>query len=214
MSPRTPPWRVNTQRCSPDGSQRPDCLGSGAQRYRGSDPLRLRAARVAGRALCQGEHQPPRGGLDEARGVRPARRGWRQREDDRLRRQGGRRAWGLLHHWRNPTLEWWRAMVVVRDTTHGFNSAQIGYLEGRLAQELRARPGVDVREGQIGQHQPRARRLVPGGVRRRLRRASHAATGPASSPTPSISHREVTRAASRRFLPELLIAGVLKRSDR
>ena len=54
----------------------------------------------------------------------------------------------LLNHRRNPKLEWWRAMVVVRDTTHGFNSAQIGYLEGRLAQELRVRPSVDVREGQ------------------------------------------------------------------
>lgn len=53
----------------------------------------------------------------------------------------------LFEHRRNPKLEWWRAMIVVRDTTTGFNSAQIGYLEGRIAQELRARPAVDVREG-------------------------------------------------------------------
>ncbi len=55
----------------------------------------------------------------------------------------------LLEHRRNPRLHWWRAMAVVRDTTSGFNSAQIGYLEGRLAQELRGRPAVDVREGQM-----------------------------------------------------------------
>lgn len=53
----------------------------------------------------------------------------------------------LFNHRSNPRLEWWRGMIVVRDTTTGFNSAQVGYLEGRLAQELRARPAVDVREG-------------------------------------------------------------------
>lgn len=53
----------------------------------------------------------------------------------------------LINHRRKPKLSWWRAMAVIRDTTTGFDSAQIGYLEGRLAQELRARPGVSVREG-------------------------------------------------------------------
>lgn len=53
----------------------------------------------------------------------------------------------LTSHRRKPKFPWWRAVVVVRDTTTGFDSAQIGYLEGRLAQELRALPGVNVREG-------------------------------------------------------------------
>lgn len=53
----------------------------------------------------------------------------------------------LNAHRRKPRFPWWRAVAVVRDTTTGFDSAQIGYLEGRLAQELRALPGVNVREG-------------------------------------------------------------------
>ena len=53
----------------------------------------------------------------------------------------------LTAHRRKPKFPWWRAVAVVRDTTTGFDSAQIGYLEGRLAQELRVLPGVNVREG-------------------------------------------------------------------
>jgi hypothetical protein len=53
----------------------------------------------------------------------------------------------LLQHVRQPPLAWWRAVAVIRDTHAGFNSAEIGYLEGRLASELRERPGVVVVEG-------------------------------------------------------------------
>jgi hypothetical protein len=42
----------------------------------------------------------------------------------------------LNHHRNNPKLPWWRAVAVTRDTTAGFNSAEIGYLEGRLFSEL------------------------------------------------------------------------------
>jgi hypothetical protein len=35
--------------------------------------------------------------------------------------------------------EWSRALIVVRDTSHGLNSAQIGWLEGRLHEVLRTR---------------------------------------------------------------------------
>lgn len=45
-------------------------------------------------------------------------------------------------------MDWWRAVAVVRDTTAGFDSAQAGYLEGRLAHELAQRPGVVLTEGQ------------------------------------------------------------------
>lgn len=55
----------------------------------------------------------------------------------------------LLTHNSSPTTNakfgWWRAVAVVRDTTDGFNSAQIGYLEGRLTSELKALPGMEVR---------------------------------------------------------------------
>jgi len=54
----------------------------------------------------------------------------------------------LLQHRGKPKLDWRRAVAIKRDTSHGFNSAEIGYLEGRVASELRAIPGLRVVEGQ------------------------------------------------------------------
>jgi hypothetical protein len=54
----------------------------------------------------------------------------------------------LLQHRSNPPIDWWRAIAVVRDTADGFHSAQIGYLEGRLADQLRAAARLEVNEGQ------------------------------------------------------------------
>lgn len=53
----------------------------------------------------------------------------------------------LESHVRSPPIPWWRALAVIRDTTVGFHSAQIGYIEGALADELRARPGIKLFEG-------------------------------------------------------------------
>lgn len=53
----------------------------------------------------------------------------------------------LLQHRAKPKLEWRRVVAIQRDTSHGFNSAEIGYLEGRLAAEIGAIPGVQVIEG-------------------------------------------------------------------
>ncbi|MBX3312592.1 MAG: excinuclease ABC subunit C [Microbacteriaceae bacterium] len=53
----------------------------------------------------------------------------------------------LLEHKRNPKIKWTRAMIVKRGTINGFNSAQIGYLEGRLAAELRNTSNITVSEG-------------------------------------------------------------------
>ncbi len=44
-------------------------------------------------------------------------------------------------------IDWQRALVCKRDTSHGFTSADIGYLEGRLAAELDAIPGITVHRG-------------------------------------------------------------------
>lgn len=55
----------------------------------------------------------------------------------------------LVQHGARPKLDWWRAVAVVRDTTVGFNSAEVGYLEGKLASELRELPSVNVIEGQV-----------------------------------------------------------------
>lgn len=54
----------------------------------------------------------------------------------------------LFQHRSKPKLPWRRAVGITRDTTHGFNSAEIGYLEGRLAAEIGAIPEVHVIEGQ------------------------------------------------------------------
>lgn len=43
--------------------------------------------------------------------------------------------------------EWTRAVVIQRDTSHGFNSAEIGYLEGRVSSELNAIRGLVVAKG-------------------------------------------------------------------
>ncbi|UZF54068.1 excinuclease ABC subunit C [Gordonia polyisoprenivorans] len=50
-------------------------------------------------------------------------------------------------HNSDPQIDWQRALVVKRDTSHGFTSADIGYLEGRLAAELAAIPGIAVHRG-------------------------------------------------------------------
>ncbi|MEJ9079321.1 excinuclease ABC subunit C [Gordonia malaquae] len=50
-------------------------------------------------------------------------------------------------HNSDPQIDWRRALVVKRDTSHGFTSADVGYLEGRLAAELDAIPGITVHRG-------------------------------------------------------------------
>lgn len=54
----------------------------------------------------------------------------------------------LGQHRSKPKLSWWRAVAVTRDTTAGFNSAEIGYLEGRLYSELLALPGITLKAEQ------------------------------------------------------------------
>ena len=48
----------------------------------------------------------------------------------------------LATHRTKPKFPWWRALAIVRDTTAGFNSAEIGYLEGRIASELKGLPAI------------------------------------------------------------------------
>lgn len=54
----------------------------------------------------------------------------------------------LMQHRVKPPISWWRVVAVARDTTDGFHSAQIGYLEGRLASQLRMAARIEVTEGQ------------------------------------------------------------------
>lgn len=54
----------------------------------------------------------------------------------------------LQQHNNKEKLPWRRALAVKRDTTAGFNTAEIGYLEGRVAAELNALHQITVIEGQ------------------------------------------------------------------
>lgn len=54
----------------------------------------------------------------------------------------------LQQHNNKEKLPWYRALAVKRDTTAGFNTAEIGYLEGRIAAELNALTQITVVEGQ------------------------------------------------------------------
>ena len=44
---------------------------------------------------------------------------------------------------------WTRAVLVKRDTSHGFTSADIGFLEGHLAAELDGAPGIVLVQGKV-----------------------------------------------------------------
>lgn len=54
----------------------------------------------------------------------------------------------LLQHNTKERLPWRRAVAVKRDTTDGFNTAEIGYLEGRVSAEVGALEHIAVIEGQ------------------------------------------------------------------
>lgn len=44
---------------------------------------------------------------------------------------------------------WARAVLVKRDTSHGFTSADVGYLEGRVSAQLDVIPGISVVKGKV-----------------------------------------------------------------
>ena len=57
----------------------------------------------------------------------------------------------LQHHRQNNAQvpNWSRALLVKRDTTHGFTSSDVGYLEGRLSSRLDVIPGIQVAKGKV-----------------------------------------------------------------
>jgi hypothetical protein len=54
----------------------------------------------------------------------------------------------LGQHNSRPKLPWTRAVMVKRDTTNGFNTAETGYLEGRVSAEVKALKGITLIAGQ------------------------------------------------------------------
>lgn len=123
----------------------------------------------------------------------------------------------LTQHRSNEKLGWTRAVVIKRDTTYGFNSAEIGYLEGRLAAEIGAVPGVTVVEGLRSQdttlppHDMLTLDALLPGIWAALRVAGVDLAKDADDPADDAA--QGPRRTIRRFdgtVPELVAAGLLR----
>ena len=111
---------------------------------------------------------------------------------------------------------WCRALLVQRDTTHGFNSAQIGWLEGRLYDLLKASDGArlsnKVRPGDetLAPYDRHALEMVLVSIQRLMRLLGH---DPSSGDDTDTS---AGKGSSRRYgvkLAQLLEAGLIKADD-
>ena len=121
----------------------------------------------------------------------------------------------IRSHLRNKDT-WYRALLVQRDTTHGFNSAQIGWLEGRLYDLLRASDGArlsnKVRPGDetLAPYDRHALEMVLVSIQRLMRLLGHdSSSGDDTDTSPG-------KGSSRRYgvkLAQLLEAGLIKADD-
>ena len=111
---------------------------------------------------------------------------------------------------------WYRALLVQRDTTHGFNSAQIGWLEGRLYDLLKASDGArlsnKVRPGDetLAPYDRHALEMVLVSIQRLMRLLGH---DPSSGDDTDTS---AGKGSSRHYgvkLAQLLEAGLIKADD-
>jgi hypothetical protein len=128
----------------------------------------------------------------------------------------------LLQHRARPRLAWARAVAIKRDTSHGFNSAEIGYLEGRVAAEVAAIPGVTVIEGKRDQdttlppHMLLSLDELLSSVLAALRLSGvdthKEADEPEGKALPSASRK--SRAAKNGTVADLLAAGLLRAGTR
>jgi hypothetical protein len=125
----------------------------------------------------------------------------------------------LHQHRSKEKLGWARAVLIKRDTTYGFNSAEIGYLEGRLAAEIGAVPGVTVVEGLKSQdntlppHDMLALDVLLPGIWAALRIAGVDLAKDADDPTDEPESEHEPRRPMKRFsgtVPELVAAGLLR----
>ncbi|MCK0440315.1 excinuclease ABC subunit C [Gordonia alkaliphila] len=135
-------------------------------------------------------------------------------------------------HSSDPQIEWRRALVVKRDTSHGFTSADIGYLEGRLAAELAAIPGIFVHRGKedrddtLPRHMELSLDELLGSILSAVRLAGLDVHKPADLPDddedaedpavssadvamPATTHSRRPRRTKKAKLPELVAAGLI-----
>ena len=111
---------------------------------------------------------------------------------------------------------WYRALLVRRDTTHGFNSAQIGWLEGRLYDLLKASDGArlsnKVRPGDetLAPYDRHALEMVLVSVQRLMRLLGHDPSSGDDTDT------EAGTVSSRHYgvkLAQLVDAGLIEAGD-
>lgn len=109
---------------------------------------------------------------------------------------------------------WYRALLVQRDTTHGFNSAQIGWLEGRLYDLLkaaeRARLSNKVRPGDetLAPYDRQALEMVLVSIGRLMRLLGHDPSSGDDTDTPERKGRHYGVK-----LAQLLEAGLIEAGD-
>ncbi len=125
----------------------------------------------------------------------------------------------ISNHLRNKD-HWYRALLIQRDTTHGFNSAQIGWLEGRLYDILKAAENArlhnSVRPGDetLAPYDRQALEMVLVSIQRVMRLVGHDSSSSDDADDTSGSGPSIR---SRRHhgveLKELFEAGLIEAGD-
>lgn len=115
---------------------------------------------------------------------------------------------------------WHRALLISRDTTFGFNSAQVGWLEGRLYDLLAAAGDVSLHNGNrpsdetLPPHERLALEAAVAPVRRVLRLIGHDPASPDDQPAPpGLLPRKRTQRFYGMTVKDLIGAGLVAAGD-
>jgi len=115
---------------------------------------------------------------------------------------------------------WHRALLISRDTTFGFNSAQVGWLEGRLYDLLNAAGDVSLHNGNrpsdetLPPHERLALEAAVAPVRRVLRLIGHDPASPDDQPAPpGLLLRKRTQRFYGMTVRDLIGAGLVAPGD-
>ena len=115
---------------------------------------------------------------------------------------------------------WHRALLISRDTTFGFNSAQVGWLEGRLYDLLNAAGDVTLHNGNrpsdetLPPHERLSLEAAVAPIRRVLRLIGHDPASPDDQPTPpGLLARKRTQRFYGMTVKDLIGAGLIAAGD-
>lgn len=125
----------------------------------------------------------------------------------------------LQAHANRPPLDWTRAVAIRRDTTHGFNSAEIGYLEGRLSAELGAVASLSVVKGKndedttLPPHMMLSLDALLGSMLAALRLAGVDVAKEADEPEPPTASKRKGHTKINGTVAELVAAGLIRAGE-